>query len=146
MDRVFALARLPFFFSLMLLVSIGGCSSSEGPPLYPVSGRLFVDGKPADQAQVILHPVDGKDFDRRGARPSGITEQDGTFQITTYTKGDGAPEGTFAVTVSWPEDPNSLEPSPDRLRGLFLLPQKSSIKVKIEPRQNQLKTIELSMP
>ena len=146
MDRVVASTRLPYFLLLIFLLSMWGCGSSEGPSLYPASGRLLVDGKPADQAQVILHPVDGRDFDRRGARPSGITEQDGTFQITTYQKGDGAPEGIFVVTISWPEAPNSLEPSPDRLRGLFLLPQRSSIKVKIEPRQNQLETIDLKTP
>lgn len=128
------------------LVLLAGCNSSEGPPLYPTAGRLLVDGEPAHKAQVILHPANGRDFDRRGARPSGITEQDGTFRISTYQPDDGTPEGDFVVTVSWPEDPNSLEPSPDRLRGLFLLPERSMIKLHIEPQKNQLKTIELKLP
>jgi len=128
------------------LALLAGCNSSEGPPLYPTAGRLLVDGEPAHKAQVILHPANGRDFDRRGARPSGITEPDGTFRISTYRPDDGAPKGDYVVTISWPEDPDSLEPSPDRLRGLFLLPERSAIKVRIEAQQNHLQTIELKTP
>lgn len=121
-----------FIAALLALASPGCDRPSEGPPTYPVQGVLKVDGKPAEGAQVILHPAGGKDFDQRGARPTGRVEADGTFRMTTYQIGDGAPAGRYVVTVYWAEYAESLEPSPDRLKGRYGDPAKSTLNVEIQ--------------
>lgn len=105
---------------------------------------MLIDGKPAAGAQVILHPADGQDFDQRGARPTGIVAPDGKFTLTTYHPGDGAPVGRYVATVYWAEDPSSLEPSPDRLMGRYLDPQKSKLNVEIEAPYTDLSPLILT--
>ena len=123
----------------LLFLSTGGCGpQSEGPPTYPVHGALTVDGKPAHNAQVIFHPADGRDFDQRGARPTGRVGADGAFALTTYFPGDGAPAGRYAVTVYWAENPDSLEPSPDRLKGRFSEPSKSTLQAEVGESATEL--------
>lgn len=129
---------------LAQLVFCAGCSAeSEGPPTVPVAGKLLVDGQPAAGAQVIFHPADSHDFDRRGSRPTGRVTADGTFQMTTYQPNDGAPAGDYVVTVYWAQDPESLEPSPDRLKQRFLNPALSKIHVAVIKSTTELTPIEL---
>lgn len=126
------------------LVFCAGCSAEpEGPPTVPVTGKLLVDGQPAQGAQVVLHPADKRDFDERGSRPTGRVAADGSFRMTTYQTNDGAPPGTYVVTVYWAQDPESLEPSPDRLQQRFLNPALSKIPVVINASATELTPIEL---
>jgi hypothetical protein len=48
---------------------------------------------------VTLHPVVGSSKD--AVRPVGYADDNGYFALTSYQKGDGAPEGEYRVTVSW---------------------------------------------
>ncbi|MFO1020524.1 MAG: hypothetical protein U0903_07495 [Planctomycetales bacterium] len=128
---------------LLLLSVIPGCRKSEGPPTYPAEGELRIGGKPAFKAQVTFHPVDGQDFDKRGARPNGIVDANGKFKLTTYKPGDGAPEGKYCITIYWAENPDSIEPSPDRLREKYLYRGNSQIFMEIKPQKNQLPPINL---
>lgn len=125
--------------TLLVPSGSGGCNPlPEGPPTFPVEGSLTIDGKPAEGAQVILHPADGRNFDQRGARPTGRVASDGTFQVTTYHAGDGAPAGRYVVTIFWAVDPDSLEPSPDRLKGRFLDPARSTLNAEIKAAATKL--------
>jgi hypothetical protein len=88
-----------------LLFAAAGCGGAppDAPklPLYPVLGTVSLDGKPISGAQVVLHAVDSSklgDF-----TPTGVTDENGTFEISSYQPRDGAPEGSWSVTVSWPE-------------------------------------------
>jgi hypothetical protein len=63
----------------------------------PVTGKMLVDGAPAEGASVILHPADP----RMEIRPRGAVGPDGTFKLTTYLPGDGAPAGDYRITVEW---------------------------------------------
>jgi hypothetical protein len=144
-EFIFGRCLLPL--SITVAVLAAGCgASSEGPPTYPVSGKLLVDGQPAEGAQVILHPADGRDFDQRGSRPTGRVTDDGTFHVTTYELNDGAPAGRYVVTVYWAQDPDSLEPSPDRLKQRFLDPQKSDLHVEVTGSATEIPPIELHSP
>ncbi len=121
-----------------------GCGrQAEGPPTYPVRGVLLIDGKPAKDAQVIFNPADGEDFDQRGARPTGKADENGAFTLTTYQPGDGAPAGTYLVTVYWAANPESLEPSPDRLNGRFADPTRSKLEVVVEEAATELSPFNL---
>jgi hypothetical protein len=82
---------------LSLALHCSACSSDR-KPVQPVRGQILVDGRPAAQAQVLFHPAEGGDD---APRPTGQTDDQGYFHLTSYRKGDGAPEGNYTVTVTW---------------------------------------------
>src|SRR5262249_34544943 len=73
--------------------------SRDKLPLYPVAGKVFVDKKAADGAIVWLHPVDAPD--PSVPKPRGRVGKDGSFQLGTFAGDDGAPAGSYRVTVFW---------------------------------------------
>jgi hypothetical protein len=86
--------------ALMALVFFTGCDKpKEQVPVVPVSGKLTVNGKPAAGALVVLHPASGGL--PTDVRPNAYAGKDGSFQLNTYAKGDGAPVGDYVVTVEW---------------------------------------------
>jgi hypothetical protein len=82
---------------LALLAFTPACSSCR-KPVNPVRGQILVDGKPAAKAQVLFHPDPGGNDD---PLPTAHTDDQGYFDLTSYKNGDGAPEGSYAVTVTW---------------------------------------------
>ena len=74
---------------------------SGGPPcpVHPAAGIARTGKTPLVGAQIRLHP--------RGmtlpddAVPTATVQADGTFTLTTFTKGDGAPAGDYVATVQW---------------------------------------------
>jgi hypothetical protein len=77
---------------LILFGTIVGCSSSN---THPVRGRVLLDEKPVAGAAVTFMPVNGN-----GRPPTGMTDQDGVFQLTSFKKNDGALSGDYIVVVS----------------------------------------------
>jgi hypothetical protein len=73
-------------------------SCSGRKPVYPVSGKVLFQGRPAKGAMVKFHPQDGSDT---ALVPRGEVDADGTFRLTTYQQHDGAPAGRYAVTIFW---------------------------------------------
>jgi hypothetical protein len=124
----------------------GGCTPTS-PTLYPVSGRVLVDGKPAARAMVALHPT-GSSTATPQRLPVGLTDADGAFRLTTNLCGDGAPPGTYAVTVVWPDphhehdecEDDSLD---DQLLGQFADPRNPPLIVVVRPGNNRF-TLQLA--
>ena len=98
-------------FVVCLLVSVSGCGEDEfvdvrsKVPVVPVTGKILVDGSPLvapKLARVVLH-ADAATKEKLPAdipAPSAWTSADGsTFNIGTYDGGDGAPAGTYKVTI-----------------------------------------------
>ena len=85
----------------MLIVGFGSssCSAKKGQPVFPVHGKVFFDGEPATGALVIFHPVNHHDPEE--GKPRAVVEKDGSFAVTTYAAGDGAPAGEYAVSIRW---------------------------------------------
>jgi hypothetical protein len=84
--------RLPRLSAFLALAALLGTSCGPGrTPVHPVSGQVFFAGKPTPGAVVVFHPVGTED--PQGPRPSGKVQEDGSFSLTTFTPGDGAPEG-----------------------------------------------------
>src|SRR5437762_3526860 len=84
-------------FCLLLLTT--ACSNKlEKKEVYPVRGKVLLEGKPAQGARVVFHPDDGGDV--RTIKPQATVGADGTFVVSTYNSADGAPEGTYRVTVT----------------------------------------------
>ncbi len=90
--------RIATLLSLFVfLCSTVGCSGAKGPQCYPVRGQVLYKEKPVGEATVVLHRIGG---DVEGnQKPIAYTAADGTFQMTTMTRGDGAPPGEYAITI-----------------------------------------------
>jgi hypothetical protein len=134
--RWVALASVAIFF-------LSGCPSSENrTPTFPVSGKLLVNGQVAAGARIALHAV--SDPQLKGLEPHAIVAADGSFRLTTFRSNDGAPAGTYAITVKWPSPPKpGQEQGPDWLQGRYAHPENPARKVEIVAGDNDLGVIEL---
>jgi hypothetical protein len=125
-------------------LALAGCGRLrlDRPETYPVRGRLLVADKPAAGAWVQLNPT--SDPGLFGLCPHGIVDVDGSFELTTYNTGDGAPAGSYGLTVKWPSRsrPNREE-GPDRLRGRYSDPRRPLKQVQVSAGDNDLGTIRL---
>jgi hypothetical protein len=85
--------------ALMALVT-ASCSSADAN----VQGQVLYQGNPIEGAVVTFHPKNANDV--KAERPSGLTDKEGKFTLSTGTK-SGAPAGEYTVTVNWhkPVDP-----------------------------------------
>ena len=135
--------------ALCLLASLPTCIScgSAGPErlaTYPVTGEVYIDGKPGGDVGVALHRVGGVDSNHPTVTTTR-TEENGKFSLSTYEAGDGAPEGDYVVTFAWDElDKLSMAYSNDKLKGKYSDPDKSEHKVKVAGAAVDLGRIELS--
>ena len=139
------LPKLLVQFSLSSVLIACGCSSDQGPKFYPVSGKVLVDGKPAEYATVSLTPVDSTD----GRLPAGgIANADGEFRLRTLKEADGAESGEYYVAISWTKPINlkTSEPEygPELLPAKYQDPVKWAKKVVIEESDNELPVFEIA--
>ena len=139
------LARfLPFAVATCAL-ACSSCGNSSG--LYPVSGKVLVNGEPAVGATVT--------FVRRGSAdplkdptPQGIVGEDGAFALNG-PGGEGAPPGEYAVLVEWKEGAGSKRGrapdinAPDRLKKKYLDLNKPLLTATVEAKSNVLPPFEL---
>src|SRR5262245_237997 len=101
MDRPTARAR-PSVWGLLLAAALlcPACARKEGrKPVHPVQGKVLMDSRPAAGATVVLRPADDLDAEANWPEgfPRGHAGADGTFTISTYSAGDGAPAGKYVV-------------------------------------------------
>jgi hypothetical protein len=87
--------------SLIAAVFIGlmscGCSSQ---PMAPVKGRVMFNGKPVKAAAVTFSPAGAAGQKETGKPGTGFTDDDGNFQLSTFSNYDGALVGNHAVLVT----------------------------------------------
>ncbi|MFZ4733207.1 MAG: carboxypeptidase-like regulatory domain-containing protein [Pirellulales bacterium] len=130
---------------LLGLAVLAGCGT-KGESLYPVKGRITVDGKPADGAVLLFHPESG------GQVASATADSSGAFACVYNTK-PGIPAGKYKITANWP-DPTKRNAKgtmmgqtpdiPDLLQGKFAMRDKSTLSVEVSPTTKELPPIELS--
>jgi hypothetical protein len=140
--------------ALSLVVVAAGCSSSQSKdrlPVFRTTGEIHVGGQPAEGVTVVLIPAEGSEAAGKKLSPSAVTEVDGTYQISTYDQGDGAPEGEYRITLKRYVDPSSgkngppegFMPEVDRWNGKYSKPDKSPWKASITQGDNVLDTIDV---
>lgn len=134
-----------------MLTQVTGCSGADGrEPTYPVQGAVKFKGDPASGAFVVFHrngaPVtlgpakpDGTPADP--INPNAQISPDGSFALTTFRGGDGAPAGDYVVTLQWHKSvlqdgapvagPNVIPPE-------YGDPKTSPLKYTVKPEQNTL--------
>lgn len=83
-------------------IIIIGCGSPSKPATVPAKGKvMYQKTTPAAGALVVFHPADPEVEKRIGGKPFAKVNDDGTFTLTTYEEGDGAPPGDYGVTIDW---------------------------------------------
>jgi hypothetical protein len=127
---------------LTFLLPLAGCgSSSKTEPVFPVTGSVRVSGQPAAQAMVVFH----RDSASEGApRSFAKTDAEGKFALTTFAAQDGAPAGSYRITVTWPPTEDEEKPGlKDKLQGRYSNPQTSSLNYTVKPEANQVPPLDL---
>jgi hypothetical protein len=106
-----------------------GCSETW-VEVFPVSGSLKVDGQAPAGARLVLNSVNPLPED--AVVPTGSVKADGSFVISSYKSGDGAPPGEYVVTVQWFKYDTELGGSgPNVLPEIYSSPKTSPIKVTV---------------
>ncbi len=116
------------------------CSRKNNGAVHPVRGSVLSQYGPASGARVVFHPLGntpaGQPF------PQATVEADGSFQLSSYKRHDGAPPGRYAVTIQWPSDSVKEEDGtpagPDRLGRRYADPNKTPLQVEIRTGRNDL--------
>jgi hypothetical protein len=117
-----------------VLAALGvACGGKEQRPVFPVSGKVFFQKKPAAKALVIFTPI--KDTDPKlwpQGYPRGTVAEDGSFQLTSYKTDDGAPAGEYAVTVKWMLPLPGKEEEADKLDGKYADPKNPVLRFEVK--------------
>ena len=147
MDTVFCRLRIFSPVILVLVLVFGASCNSSDVPVYPVRGQVVVDGKPAELASVVFHPVGGSEEVQK-LRPRATTGPDGYFSLMTFWHDDGAPAGQYKVTIVWPGPPPDLDSDayhpeelssrPDVLGGRYQDPETSGLQATVTKGKNEL--------
>jgi hypothetical protein len=122
----------------VLFIFVGCTEKQQGPErlrTVPVRGLVTLDGIPTPKLTVRLHSLEKPQGESAiyAAKPSAMTEGDGTFSISTYEQGDGVAPGTYSITLEWLTY-NRMQNSyggPDKLGGKYADPEKSQYKVTV---------------
>lgn len=132
---------------LLLIAIHSGCEKRiKRLPVYQVSGKILVNGQPAEHAQISLQPTKTHAQGERVIIPNAVALADGTFNVGTYTGSDGAPLGEYSITVIWPTvtiDGGEEVYGPDRLKGLYRLPDNPLPKFTVREGDNEIPTIDI---
>lgn len=104
--------------SLVATLLVVGCSGSDTPPLGYVSGKVTLDGKPLEGAEITFQPSEG--------RPStATTDADGNYTLIYSAEADGALLGEHKVVITTQRDAISSEGVGEDVEGREeLLPAK----------------------
>lgn len=136
-----------FLAAAFAVATFASGSCARKPPrvrVYPVHGKLVVDGVPATRAIVYFHP--NCPIPGANPLPFGVVEPDGTYRPATYVANDGLPVGEYRVTVVWPRyvafDGQEI-PSDDRLQGKYADPSRPVLTVTVGSKNNELPTVDL---
>lgn len=86
----------------VLLTLLAGCGGSSKPAAVKAGGKVvYRKNTPTPGALIVFHPLDPNFEKTIGGKPFATVRDDGTFALTTYEEGDGAPAGEYGVTVDW---------------------------------------------
>lgn len=80
---------------ILLVLAVVGCGGGpKRPPTYGVRGVITLDGKPLADAVVTFRPQSGQQ------PANGRTDSSGGYSLSTFSSGDGAMAGAFAVALT----------------------------------------------
>jgi len=113
-------SRMPGVASLLMCCLIVGCAEKKAEPeVVPVTGKVLLDGEPLEFGTVTFQPL-------RGQPAKGEIQPDGTFELSTFAPGDGAPVGKHQVRITCYESqrPGAEQNTNAETLGESLIPEK----------------------
>ena len=142
--RLLGRGRLAMAAVLLFFTSCSDADDDGRKPVFPVKGEVFVNGKPAANVFVYLHPAEPDA--EHPMRPYAQADENGAFAISTYVSGDGAPAGEYVVTFEWlTYNPLGNQWSgPDKLKRRYQDSKTSKFRVHVEEKPNTLSRFELT--
>ena len=121
--------------TILLVLLFCSCDSRDPnwKETHPAAGEVYVDGQPAAMLRVTCTNVNGMDTENP-TLSSATTDEQGKFEISTYERGDGLPEGEYVLTFMWGElSAIKGYVGPDKLKEKYLDPEKSEHKFTVVP-------------
>ena len=120
-----------------------GCGDDNRVPVQPVRGQVLLEGKPVPHAHVVLHPL--RPVETAVPPPQAKANPDGSFAVSTFQAGDGAPPGEYAVTVAcWLASAKNPEAPPvNHVPARYSRASSSGLRVQIREGDSQLPPIQL---
>jgi hypothetical protein len=144
-SRTNVFLKVNFLVALSAVLVFAGCSGETRVPVYPVKGKVSFKGEAPTGAQVVLHPVDRAT--PSDVAPVGTVKADGTFAITAYEPGDGAPPGEYVATIEWFKLIDKGEGAggrgPNVIPKEYASPTTSPIRVSVKTSATQIPPIEI---
>ena len=135
----------PRYLSLLAgLLLLAGCQPSN-EPMTLVRGKVLYKGAPAAGAFVFLIRQGDSPLEEKSVM--AVVQEDGSFTMVCDAKGKGAPPGTYAVLIQWPDADRTkslAHKDPDRLLGRYADPKNPGWHVEIKTQANELSAFELT--
>jgi hypothetical protein len=128
---------------ITLVIGFAGCQQApppSGPPVLPVGGTIIVDGEPAAGVTVRFVAVDAPG----AAAPAFVTGSDGRFTAAAPGSDVGVAAGTYRLVVYWLATPPGGGMPVDRLFGRYADPDRSALKVAVDPTNPDIGTFSLT--
>jgi hypothetical protein len=145
MQRLFRTGRS--CWPCLLLVFLAGCGTNNA--VYPVRGKITFEGKPLPGGgSISFVPLDNQE----GKTAGGEIAADGTYQLSTYSDGDGSMPGEFRVVIyqvtqqesqntedgQKPGRPTTSVSAADRIPEVYADPRKSTLRATVEPKSQEI--------
>ena len=133
---------VPAWLGGMLCLFVGCSAGETRQPTQPASGTVRFLGKAVPGATLVFHP--NAPWGKDEPRPRATVKPDGRFEVTTYEGADGAPVGSYSVTVEWyvPNKPDDGQVT-NRIPARYGKATSTPLKATITPGANQLAAFEL---
>lgn len=80
----------------IVCLGCGGGKSLKVPELVPVKGKITLDGKPLESAQVLFQPKGGT----AGQGAYASTAEDGSFTLKYNSGQEGCPKGEYVIMIT----------------------------------------------
>lgn len=125
-----------FLSVAMVGLFLASCQRSESRiATVPVSGQLLRGAAPLAHASVVFHSdAAAGDF----PKPRATTDADGRFTLTTFDTADGAPVGTYRISVELWVTPRPDAGPTNALPAKFAKPETSGLSATVQPGTNTL--------
>jgi hypothetical protein len=138
---------------ISLVAVVAGCNNSDRQPVYPVRGTIRLEGNAMPGGgSIAFIPMEKQ----KGKTAGGEIRENGTYELTTYSVGDGSMAGYFRVVITQStameprEAPPDGQPLPEGgMQGIAISPDdhipaaygdpgKSPLRATVEPSSNVL--------
>lgn len=134
--------RLTIFTCLHVLVALSGCGDAKTDvsnerltamaggklkEVVPVSGKVLIDGEPAQGVNIYLHK-DGGPTPVANTR----TSDDGTYCWSTYRNCDGLEPGSYKLGFEHIPNPKKNDTGIDLFKGKFKNPMRNDFNLTVE--------------